>query len=137
MRTNAVTLAVIVFSGVVLALQIPRVPWTPIRAAGAVVAGLGYVLLIAARIQLGSSFSLTPQARKLVTTGIYSRIRNPIYVFSALFLAGLAIAIGHPVLLIVLIALVPVQVARARREEKVLSQAFGEQYERYKAKTWF
>jgi protein-S-isoprenylcysteine O-methyltransferase Ste14 len=32
---------------------------------------------------------------------------------------------------------VPVQVARARKEEQVLHQAFGEEYERYKAGTWF
>jgi protein-S-isoprenylcysteine O-methyltransferase Ste14 len=29
------------------------------------------------------------------------------------------------------------QIARARKEERVLAAAFGEEYERYKAGTWF
>jgi protein-S-isoprenylcysteine O-methyltransferase Ste14 len=120
-----------------LVLHINSVAWTPVRAGGAVIAAIGLVLLLTARIQLGRSFSVSAQAHKLVTMGLYSRIRNPIYVFSAMFLAGAAIAIGHPMLLVVLLALVPVQVVRARKEEQVLTQAFGEEYVRYKARTWF
>jgi protein-S-isoprenylcysteine O-methyltransferase Ste14 len=56
---------------------------------GLVLAIAGIGLLTLARLQLGSSFSVTPQARQLVTTGLYSRIRNPVYVFSAIGLAGL------------------------------------------------
>jgi protein-S-isoprenylcysteine O-methyltransferase Ste14 len=41
------------------------------------------------------------------------------------------------VLLLILAALVPVQIVRARKEEQVLREAFGEEYERYKAGTWF
>jgi protein-S-isoprenylcysteine O-methyltransferase Ste14 len=35
------------------------------------------------------------------------------------------------------VAVIPVQVFRARKEARVLSEAFGEEYARYKAKTWF
>lgn len=137
MKANVVTFVVIVASGVLLALCARSVPWTPVRIAGAVLAGIGWVLLLVARVQLGRSFSVSAQARKLVSTGLYSRIRNPIYVFSAMYLCGLAIAIGRPLLLILLLVLVPMQVVRARKEEQVLTEAFGEEYLRYKARTWF
>lgn len=137
MKANVITFIAILALAVWLVLHINSVAWTPVRAAGAVIAAIGLVLLLTARIQLGRSFSVSAQAHKLVTMGLYSRIRNPIYVFSAMFLAGAAIAIGHPMLLVVLLALVPVQVVRARKEEQVLTQAFGEEYVRYKARTWF
>lgn len=66
-----------------------RPPWTPLRIAGLVLLFLGLVFLTVARFQLGNSFSLTPQARQLVTHGLYSRIRNPVYVFGALTVLGL------------------------------------------------
>lgn len=137
MRANIVTFVVLIGFAVWLLLNIHSVQWTPVRIAGAVIAALGWVLLLAARIQLGRSFSVTAQARRLVTTGIYSRIRNPIYVFSAMFLGGIAIAIGRPMFLLLLLVLIPVQVIRARKEEQVLTEAFGKEYLRYKARTWF
>ena len=82
-------------------------------------AAAGMALLLTARVQLGRSFSVSAQARKLVTTGLYSKIRNPIYVFSALMLCGLAITIGRPWLLLLLVILVPLQIVRARKEEQV------------------
>jgi protein-S-isoprenylcysteine O-methyltransferase Ste14 len=39
--------------------------------------------------------------------------------------------------LAVALVIVPLQVVRARREERVVAEAFGEEYERYKNKTWF
>lgn len=104
---------------------------------GIVLAVAGFSLLTIARLQLGNSFSVTPQARHLVTTGIYSRIRNPIYVFSAIGLAGLALYFERPILLLLLFILVPLQIARARAERKVLLEKFGDEYRRYEARTWF
>jgi protein-S-isoprenylcysteine O-methyltransferase Ste14 len=95
------------------------------------------VLLIVARLQLGAAFSVRAKAKKLVTTGLYSRIRNPIYVFSAMFLVGIVIVSERWLLLLPIALLIPMQVVRARREARVLSEAFGEEYERYKAGTWF
>jgi len=137
MKFNVVTFVLIVGFAVWLALHAGNVPWTPLRLVGAVMAAVGMALLLTARVQLGRSFSVSAQARKLVTTGLYSKIRNPIYVFSALMLCGLAITIGRPWLLLLLLVLVPLQIVRARKEEQVLEQAFGEEYVRYKAGTWF
>jgi len=137
MKLNAITSVAIVVLALWMVFHIGGITWTPVRFAGAVVAAVGMVLLLIARIQLGRSFAVTAQARQLVTTGLYSRIRNPIYLFSALFVAGVIVGAGRPMLLLILLVLVPVQIMRARREEQVLGAAFGEQYARYKAQTWF
>lgn len=94
-------------------------------------------VLLAARYQLGDSFSISPQARRLVTRGVYSRIRNPLYVFSTLMILGVVIAYQQPRFLVFLAALILVQVMRARRESKVLEQAFGDEYQDYRKRTWF
>jgi protein-S-isoprenylcysteine O-methyltransferase Ste14 len=137
MKANVITLAVIVGMTVWLTMHVGMVTWTPVKIVGGVMAAVGVALLMAARVQLGASFSVRAKAKKLVTTGVYSRIRNPIYVFGELFILGLSIVLGNWLLLLVGMALVPMQVARARREEQVLREAFGEEYVRYKAGTWF
>jgi protein-S-isoprenylcysteine O-methyltransferase Ste14 len=114
-----------------------RQPLTPIRSFGLALALVSFALWIAARIQLGRSFSVAPKATALVTRGIYSRIRNPIYVFSAAWVAGLALALGKPIALLVLLPLIPLQAARAGREARVLEANFGEAYREYCRKTWF
>ena len=137
MKTNVITFVAMIAFAVWLLVNLHTVHWTPVRVAGAVIAGAGLALLLTASIQLGRSFSVSAQARRLVTTGVYSKIRNPIYVFSAIFLSGLVIAMGRPILLLFLLVLIPVQVVRARKEERVLTEAFGDEYVRYKARTWF
>jgi len=112
-------------------------PWSAARWTGLGSAVPAAVLLFVARWQLGRSFSVTPQARQLVTHGLYSKIRNPIYVFSGLMLAGIVIALERPYALLFLLVLIPVQVLRANKEAKVLEAKFGETYREYKAKTWF
>ncbi len=104
---------------------------------GAVLAVIAYVLLIAARVQLGKSFSVRPEAKELVTHGLYARIRNPMYLFLDLMLFGLILALGLHWLLAILAALVVVQARRARREARVLEASFGQAYLDYRSRTWF
>jgi protein-S-isoprenylcysteine O-methyltransferase Ste14 len=97
--------------------------------------GLGGVIL--ARYTLGRSFSLVPKANQLVTCGIYSRIRNPIYVFGMIAVVGMVLMVGRPQLLVILAVLVPMQIIRARKEARVLEDKFGEEYREYRRRTWF
>jgi len=60
-------------------------PWTTTRWVGLGMAVSGRAA-VRRTLPVGQSFSVTPQARELVTHGLYSKIRNPIYVFSALML---------------------------------------------------
>jgi protein-S-isoprenylcysteine O-methyltransferase Ste14 len=72
------------------------VGWHPIHVMGLFLLIASTILLVLARMQLGNAFSLTPQATFLVTHGLYSRIRNPVYVFSTLLLAGLILYLNRP-----------------------------------------
>ena len=112
-------------------------PFTGARAAGLALAIPSFILWAVARLQLGESFSVRPKAKQLVTHGLYSRIRNPVYVFSALWLIGFALATGKPWWFLFLLVLVPMQVIRARKEAKVLEAKFGEVYREYRRGTWF
>lgn len=94
------------------------------------------IILIIARVQLGSSFALTAQAKHLVTGGIYSKFRHPIYLFAQIVLLGLLLCVFHPGLLVVWVLLLVLQITRAKKEEKILEEKFGEEYLAYKKKTW-
>lgn len=111
--------------------------WTGIQIAGLILSIGGLIPLTVSRIQLGNSFSLRPEARQLVTHGIYSRIRNPIYVFGTIAISGLFLYLNRPHLLLFLLVVLPMQIARARAEARVLEQRFGDEYRRYRSATWF
>lgn len=107
------------------------------RSIGLLLGLLGLAGVIIARYTLGRSFSIAAKATALVTSGIYSRVRNPIYVSGVIFLVGLVLIVGRPVLLILLLALIPLQIIRARREAAVLEEKFGDAYREYRKRTWF
>ena len=134
---NRVTTAIFVVELVVLAVWFRYVAWTPWKAVGALLVACGMLLLITARLQLGRSFSVRAKAKRLVTTGVYARVRNPIYLSGMVVIGGAALLLARwwPVVLLLLIA--PVQWARAGREARVLEGRFGEEYRAYRARTWF
>lgn len=61
------------------------------QVAAALLCLIAFALVSLARYQFGRAFSVSAQARYLVTAGLYARFRNPIYVFAEFFLAGLAL----------------------------------------------
>ena len=112
-------------------------PWNVQRWVGSVLVVVGVAFGGVARCQLGKSFSIRPKARELVAHGLYSKIRNPIYVFGSMIILGLILVLEKPVLWVGLAAVVAIQTIRARREARVLEQAFGDSYREYRRKTWF
>lgn len=137
MKANLQSLALAIVGTVLALLASWNLPWTPLRAIGICLLVTSEVLFIVARFQLGASFSVRPQAKTLVTRGLYARIRNPIYTFGGLSLAGLILVLDRPLYLLFFVVLVPVQLMRSRKEEKVLTERFGDTYLRYKEHTWF
>ena len=72
-----------------------------------------------------------------MTTGFYARFRHPIYVFGTMAFLLVLLALQGWQAVVIWAILIPVQVIRARREERVLTEAFGAEYEEYRKSTWF
>jgi protein-S-isoprenylcysteine O-methyltransferase Ste14 len=84
--------------------------------------------------QLGRSFSIMPEARELVTSGIYRFVRHPLYLAEEVATIGGVmqfLSVWTAVLLVVQIAF---QLRRIRNEEALLTEVFAD-YATYKKKT--
>jgi protein-S-isoprenylcysteine O-methyltransferase Ste14 len=130
-------LLVVVVLGFLVFRYVGKVVWTPWQLAGVGLWVPAFLLFVLARIELGRAFSIKAKASTLVTTGLYARIRNPIYVFGGLMSVGIFIFAHRPWWLLIWVPLIPLQVFRIRKEEQVLEAKFGDAYRDYKRRTWF
>lgn len=104
---------------------------------GIAITNIAFIFWIIARVQLGNAFSITPKSSFLVTTGLYSRLRHPVYYFSILALSGVCIFIGNPFLVLVVSGLVLLEWYRIAKEDTLLANKFGKEYAEYRKQTWF
>jgi protein-S-isoprenylcysteine O-methyltransferase Ste14 len=104
---------------------------------GLVITFLSFALWIISRMQLGKAFSLKPRANFLVISGIYSKLRHPVYVFSVLALVGLTIFFLNKWLLAITFFVLILELWRRSKEEKVLLAKFGKKYKDYQKSSWF
>jgi len=104
---------------------------------GAALVAVAIPLIVQARRQLGEAFAFTPQAKGLVTRGLYARIPHPMYVFLDLGLLGGIILLRQAWILFLWAGLVVVQVVQARREARILERVFGAAYRDYRRQTWW
>ena len=95
-KLNYGTLVFLAVVVVIFAFVAWEQPWTAPHIFGVAIFIPSFVLFVLARIQLGRAFSVQAKATTLVTTGLYSRIRNPIYVFGGLMIAGIIIWVADP-----------------------------------------
>jgi protein-S-isoprenylcysteine O-methyltransferase Ste14 len=136
-RTLALVVALLVTTLYEAFIVVNHGVWKPHHTVGLLLLVPSFCLWALARRQLGAAFAVRAEARQLVTTGLYARIRNPVYLFGWIFNAGLFTFTGLPVLFPLLVVLAVMQVVRSRREQRVLEAAFGETYRAYKQQTWF
>lgn len=92
--------------------------------------GLAAVVLI----RLGRSFSIIPEGRKLVTTGVYKYIRHPLYLTEAIATLGLMILFISPEAVLLVMVQFWFQFVRMHYEEKVLKSTFAS-YKNYMKRT--
>ncbi len=94
---------------------------------------VGNALCVAILLRLGRSFSIMPEARKLVTTGPYAIIRHPLYCAEAIAMLGAFIQFASLPAAAMFGAQFLFQIQRMRNEEAVLERAFPD-YAAYKAR---
>jgi len=95
---------------------------------------IGWGLSIWALASLGRSFSITPQARRLVTTGPYALVRHPLYLSEEIAFIGIAMMCISPGTIVVVVVQWLFQLRRMTNEERILQATFPE-YEAYAAQT--
>jgi protein-S-isoprenylcysteine O-methyltransferase Ste14 len=95
---------------------------------------LGTALAVYVLTQLGRSFSVMAEARRLVTSGVYRIVRHPLYFAEEIAVIGLAIQFLSYRTLLLLAVHVGFQLRRMRNEEAILIRTFPE-YGAYKEKT--
>jgi protein-S-isoprenylcysteine O-methyltransferase Ste14 len=110
-----------------------------LAATGAIIALGGGGVILWSRANLGEAWSFIPSAAEqsgLVITGPYRLVRHPIYLGLSMVAVGQAIAFSSgPAFVVVLVAVIPSLLWRARVEEDLLTTVFGDRYLRYKTRT--
>jgi protein-S-isoprenylcysteine O-methyltransferase Ste14 len=110
-----------------------------LRWLGVALYALGSVLRIAPVFALGKRFSglvALQEGHTLKTDGFYRVIRNPSYLGLIVLTLGWALAFRSGIGVLLTACLLPPLVARMHAEEALLGEAFGAQYQAYRARTW-
>jgi protein-S-isoprenylcysteine O-methyltransferase Ste14 len=118
-------------------LRQPLATWLPLRVLGAVLVAAGAAVLVHAFARfvvegLGTPAPVAPTAH-LVVGGLYRYVRNPMYVAVVTAIAGQALLLWQPVLLLYAAAVWPVCAAFVLGyEQPTLRRQFGARYDEYR-----
>jgi protein-S-isoprenylcysteine O-methyltransferase Ste14 len=111
-----------------------------IRDLGVAAACFGILLMIWARRHLGHYWSDKVEIKanhQLVSSGPYARLRHPIYTGMLVAVAGTAIAVGEWRGVAAFLLLLINYVIKARKEDRILRERFGEAFEEYEHRAGF
>lgn len=98
----------------------------------------GFILMNWAEITLGKYFSIqvtVQEGHRLMTNGLYRRIRNPRYAGIILYNIGVVLIFRSWIALLCIILLVAVLIWRIRDEEVLMQKEFGEKWDAYQSRT--
>jgi protein-S-isoprenylcysteine O-methyltransferase Ste14 len=116
-------------------LQLPMAPPNlPVQILAAVLIGIGSLASLLVLWRLGKSFSIMPEARKLVTGGPYAYARHPLYTVEMITIVGTALQFAAPWSWLVALVVVLLLWIRSHYEEQVLEEAYPE-YGAYRQRT--
>jgi protein-S-isoprenylcysteine O-methyltransferase Ste14 len=105
---------------------------------GAVLISAGFGLFIMAYISFGDSWRVGFDVKRpgaLVTTGVFSVSRNPIYLFLNLWFVGIFLINGTLIFLIFAVLALVVQHSQILQEEAFLTSLYGQPYREYLTRT--
>ena len=126
------------FIGAFLVYAIPFFPRRELSLTAEMVSTLlvlfGSAAAVYALMQLGRSFSMMAEARRLVTSGPYRFVRHPLYLAEELAIIGLSMQFFSWATALVLIVQIAFQLRRMHNEETVLAESFPE-YAAYQQRT--
>lgn len=111
------------------------VAWT-----GVVVTALGAAVAIWARYTLGEYWSARvtlKEGHQIIRSGPYRFVRHPIYTGMLVASIGTALVVGEWRAAVAVVLLLAVHSLKARREERLLTSEFGEEYLAYRRSTGF
>lgn len=128
----------------ILALTATLPPWplplaAAVAVAGLVLAGAGLVLTLVAQQAMGTSWRIgvdESERTELVRTGIFGRVRNPIFTGMAMVSAGIVLVVPTAASVLSLVCLViAVQIQVRVTEEPYLARVHRRAYTEYMART--
>jgi protein-S-isoprenylcysteine O-methyltransferase Ste14 len=94
----------------------------------------GNAFAIVVLVQLRESFSIMAEARRLVTAGVYRRVRHPLYLAEEIAAIGVVMQFFSPWTALILAVQFGFQLRRMGNEEVILSEIFPE-YLAYRERT--
>lgn len=131
----------VLFMGVGRAVGNREIPFHPPAwrvAAGLAIIALGAMLAFWARVSF-ASWRIRAQldaGHQLATGGPFAMIRNPIYQAMNLLAVGTALWVNNGIAWLGVVLMAIGGALRARAEESLLEQRFGEEYREYRSRTW-
>ncbi len=129
------TVVFIAFTGTFSALASPFLPGGVHREglvlAADILATLGLAYSVWGLAYLRRSFSIIPEARRLVTGGPYSLSRHPVYLGEIVTMIGVNLATAGWAGALAVLYFIGCELLRMRWEESVLSKAFPDDYPPY------
>ena len=98
-----------------------------------IIFGLPIILLAAATLRRSYSSTLViREDHQLIQHGIYKHVRHPIYSGTILVLLGIPLCLASLYGFTTMVLVIPLFLNRIRIEEKLLTEEFGAEYERYR-----
>ena len=99
----------------------------------------GSLIRLMTLFALGNRFSglvAVQPAHRLKTDGVYRFVRHPSYLGALLAMAGWTVVFRSGPGLLLALLMIPFVLVRIQDEERFLVSEFGDEYERYRRRTW-
>ena len=109
-----------------------------VHSIGMVVTGIGLIITVWARVHLGQFWSARvslKEGHELIQSGPYAYVRHPIYSGLLVALIGTALFVGEYRAIVAVLLIFLAHRQKALREERLLSEQFGEAFRHYRERT--